>query len=186
MSKYLIYSIMLLSLLVFGCQPTPASEADPDPTQELILIEPATPAAEETEIIKEVIIEEVLTQTPKSSFFADPTKEVQFPPTSTPVPVESDPIEENVMPEGINHPNVSIALSDLSKRLEIGEGEISVINIEEKAWRDSSLGCPQPGMMYMQVIVEGGMLIQLQVNGIVYNYHSGPSRAPFLCENSSE
>jgi hypothetical protein len=43
--------------------------------------------------------------------------------------------------------------------------------MEEKDWPDSSLGCPQPGMAYLQVITPG-YLIVLRALGNDYMYHA--------------
>jgi hypothetical protein len=39
--------------------------------------------------------------------------------------------------------------------------------------------------MYTQSLVDG-LLIRLQANGIIYEYHSGGSRDPFYCEKPSQ
>ena len=77
---------------------------------------------------------------------------------------------------------VDQAKSDLAERLGIETSEIELLKIEEVTWRDGSLGCPQPGMMYTQALVNGS-LIQLLHNGTIYQYHSGRGGTPFLCEN---
>lgn len=77
------------------------------------------------------------------------------------------------------------AIEDLAARLKIGTAEIEVVRMEEVDWPDGSLGCPQPGMRYKQVVVNG-TFIQLQAGGQVYNYHSGNARPPFLCTSKDE
>ena len=73
------------------------------------------------------------------------------------------------------------ALADLSERLSIPASEITLLDATPVVWSDSSLGCPQPGMAYIQV-PEDGLLIRLQVGDQIYTYHSGGVRDPFLCE----
>ena len=79
------------------------------------------------------------------------------------------------------------AKEDLAQRLNVSLTQTQINLIEAKAvvWPDSSLGCPQPGMRYKQV-PEDGALIVLQANGITYQYHSGGSRGPFLCQKGSK
>jgi hypothetical protein len=72
------------------------------------------------------------------------------------------------------------AKQDLVDRLSILISQIEVLEAKSVVWPDASLGCPQPGMRYKQVRVEG-VLIRLQANGQVYEYHSGGSRGLFLC-----
>jgi len=76
---------------------------------------------------------------------------------------------------------VNRAKSDLVRRLGITEEEIQVLKAEAVTWRDGSLGCPQPGMMYTQALVDG-YLIQLRAGQRIYNYHGAVHREPFLCE----
>jgi len=77
------------------------------------------------------------------------------------------------------------AIADLADRLSLDEDAIELLSAEAVVWSDSSLGCPEPGMMYAQVIVEG-MKIVLDVDGQTYHYHYGGDRAPFLCENPAD
>ena len=79
----------------------------------------------------------------------------------------------------------ALAKNDLAARLSVPIETIQVVEQQSVTWRDSSLGCPQPGMQYMQVLIEG-MLLRLSVNGQVYNYHMGGNRAPFLCEGATK
>jgi hypothetical protein len=80
------------------------------------------------------------------------------------------------------HPNpqAAIAISDLAERLGADVQAIKVLSIDEVTWRDSSLGCPEPGMMYTQALVEGARIV-LEYDGVSYDYHSGPRTDPFFC-----
>lgn len=71
--------------------------------------------------------------------------------------------------------------TDLAGRLAISVNEITLVEAKSVVWPDASLGCPQPGMVYIQV-PEDGLLIRLQVGDQIYSYHSGGFRDPFLCE----
>jgi len=78
---------------------------------------------------------------------------------------------------------VDIAVADLAGRLHVDAASVTVVSVRPMEWPDRSAGCPQPGMVYPQVPVDGA-LIELSAGGKVYRYHSGGSRAPFLCENT--
>ena len=82
-------------------------------------------------------------------------------------------------------PQVSEAIVDLAGRLGVAPQQLEVVSVEAVVWPDGSLGCPQPGMLYPQV-VQDGMRIRLAVAGVIYEYHSGERRAPFLCSNPAE
>ena len=79
---------------------------------------------------------------------------------------------------------VSLAKQDLAQRLSIGVEQIEVLEARFAVWPDTSLGCPQPGMAYLQVQRDGS-LIRLSVEGRVYEYHSGAGRPLFLCEQAT-
>lgn len=72
------------------------------------------------------------------------------------------------------------AKADLAQRLNVPVESVSVIEQVEKTWRDSSLGCAQPGMNYKQVLTPGSQLV-LAVNGRKYHYHAGGRRDYFFC-----
>jgi hypothetical protein len=80
---------------------------------------------------------------------------------------------------------VNQAKDDLAERLEIPTDSIDLLEAQEVTWPDSSLGCPKPGLSYMQVLQEGAR-IRLRAEGRTYHYHSGADGAPFYCENPSE
>ena len=68
--------------------------------------------------------------------------------------------------------NRDLALADLAAKLSIAPAAITVQVVEPIEWPDASLGCPQPGMMYAQVITPGYRIL-LEVAGKSYEYHTG-------------
>ena len=78
---------------------------------------------------------------------------------------------------------VLLAKEDLAERLDVSVDDIGLVEFALVTWGDPSLGCPQPGMKYKQVPVDG-YLIRLACEGRIYNYHGGGSRDPSLCETS--
>lgn len=77
---------------------------------------------------------------------------------------------------------VALAREDLARRLGIDAKTIELVELVEVIWPDGGLGCPAPGMAYKQVR-QDGLLMRLAAGGRTYEYHSGESRPPFLCEN---
>jgi len=69
---------------------------------------------------------------------------------------------------------VRLAVEALSKKLGVAEKEIDVKSVEAAEWRDASLGCPEQGKMYAQVITPGFRII-LSAGGKDYEYHSSYS-----------
>lgn len=71
---------------------------------------------------------------------------------------------------------VSRAVADLAGRLGIDQGQITVVSVEALQWPDSSLGLPDPGMMYPQAIVPGHRIV-LAAEGRRFEYHSAGGTA---------
>lgn len=77
---------------------------------------------------------------------------------------------------------IDAAKDDLSKRLGIATDAITVMEARLVVWPDGSLGCPQPDMAYIQIPVDGSLIL-LEAGGRVYSYHTGGNVEIFLCEN---
>lgn len=71
---------------------------------------------------------------------------------------------------------------DLAGRLGIPTDGISLVEITEVEWSDSSLDCPQPGMEYLQVITPGYRIL-LEAGGQSYAYHTNRDAYFVYCEN---
>lgn len=74
------------------------------------------------------------------------------------------------------------AKTDLAQRLSISITLIRFIEVDEVTWPDSSLGCPQDGMAYAQVLTPG-YLIRLEYSNNQYEYHSGKGAEVIYCAN---
>ncbi|WP_202875432.1 hypothetical protein, partial [Kribbella albertanoniae] len=97
-------------------------------------------------------------------------------PTPTPTPGGAAPTGT---PGGTT---VEQATAHLAGKLGVQATAVKVVSAEEVTWSDGSMGCPEPGMMYTQALIDG-MRIILEADGKRYEYHSGRQGAPFLCEN---
>lgn len=75
---------------------------------------------------------------------------------------------------------IVVMIEDLASRLGIDATGIKVVAVEEVTWSDASLGCPQPGMNYAQVVTDG-MRVILEAEAVFYDYRSGGIGDPFLC-----
>ena len=75
---------------------------------------------------------------------------------------------------------VDVAVQDLTERFDVAAGDITVVTVEEVTWRDASLGCPQKGMQYQQVLTAGTRIV-LTDGDRTFNYHAGAGREPFYC-----
>jgi hypothetical protein len=76
---------------------------------------------------------------------------------------------------------VELAEEDLARRLDLSVSQIRLMSIEAVEWPDASLGCPQPGMMYSQVVTPG-FLIVLEAAGQTYEYHTDRNCSVVMCQ----
>jgi hypothetical protein len=74
------------------------------------------------------------------------------------------------------------AIADLAARLDTAPSEIEIVTQEAVTWPDRGLGCPQLGINYIQVPVDG-LRIVLGHAGATYEYHTGQSML-VLCETT--
>jgi len=74
-----------------------------------------------------------------------------------------------------------LARAALAQELAVAEADIAIVTVEENEWRDSSLGCPKPGMNYLQVITPGYKII-LEAQGKRYEFHSDTNRRVVRCD----
>ena len=76
----------------------------------------------------------------------------------------------------------SLAVDLLAAELKISKDKIVVDSVRAVDWRDSSLGCPKPGMAYMQVITPGHE-VTLSAAGGVHVVHEANNKA-FVCRQA--
>ena len=86
----------------------------------------------------------------------------------------ADPVDPNLMPI------VEQARVDLMERTGVAAEAVEVVLAEAVVWPDASLGCPQPDMIYAQVLREGARVV-LRTGDKLYTYHTGGDQVPFLC-----
>jgi hypothetical protein len=74
------------------------------------------------------------------------------------------------------------AVSVLAMTLGQPVDSISIIEMVPVQWSDSSLGCPEPGMAYLQVITPG-YLVTLQAGDEVYAVHTDLAGTAIVCQD---
>ena len=85
--------------------------------------------------------------------------------------------------EGTAQELVELARADLTERLGISPREIEVQRVEPTEFPDASLGVPEPGESYAQVITPG-YVIELVAEGQVYRYHGDDGRVVLANEDA--
>ena len=75
---------------------------------------------------------------------------------------------------------VVVAKERLADRLDVSADEITLVRVQPVEWRDASLGCPKPGVDYIQVLTPG-YVIKLEAAGSVYEYHTDDAQRVVTC-----
>lgn len=63
------------------------------------------------------------------------------------------------------------AVSYLVEELGVSEDAVRVLAVEKRSWPDASLGCPEPGKSYAEVVTSGYQIL-LEVEGKEYELHT--------------
>jgi hypothetical protein len=96
----------------------------------------------------------------------------RVPPTETTTPVTGE------VPNDI----LDSILKDLAGKTSTSIRDIVLIQSQAVVWNDGSFGCPQPGVLYTQALVNGYWII-LEVAGQRFDYRAANTGYFFLCEN---
>lgn len=100
-------------------------------------------------------------------------------PPQRPLTVEG-PAQNELVSNPELKPWIDMAVQDLAAKLGAKAEDIDVLEARYVTWPDSSLGCPKPGMQYMQVLTDG-LLIVLGNGGASYHFHGRREGPPFYC-----
>jgi hypothetical protein len=99
-------------------------------------------------------------------------------------PTPSTPAGEAARPPAVPQPVWDAVLADLAARRGGQVGPVTVVSAEAVTWNDGSLGCPEPGMVYTQALVDGYHVV-LEVGGERYDYRVGSGTAVKLCTSAA-
>lgn len=98
-----------------------------------------------------------------------------------PTPPQS-PLSPPPTPLARSAPAASAAVAYLAAELGVSADEMTILSSEPVDWPDASLGCPEPGMMYAQVITPGYRFL-LQAEGEEYEVHTDRAgQSVVLCQ----
>lgn len=90
---------------------------------------------------------------------------------------ESDAPITGEVPKAILEP----ILADASQRTGVAIDELEITTAVAETWTDGSLGCPEPGMVYTQALVDGYQVV-IDAAGESLDYRVGSGGAFILCE----
>jgi hypothetical protein len=130
------------------------------------------------------------TSSPAASAGASPAVDS---PSALPSPVSTRPsqvappkasFEPSAPVTGEVPPDVmDAARAELAKTVGVdAAASATVVDAEAVTWPDGSLGCPQPGMMYVQMVIPGYRIV-FEVDGTQYDMRVGQGGAVTRCES---
>jgi len=109
----------------------------------------------------------------------DDSGATKVPPSSVALP--TGPVPSSILEQ----PQVRAAVADLAERLQVEESAVTVAGYFAVTWRDGSIGCPEPGMMYTQALVPGTQMV-LQADDQLHAYHAASGQPFVYCANPQE
>ena len=117
---------------------------------------------------------------PTGSAAASPSPSASGPIGSGLVPVTPDPGSPGSSSGSLTPSIVDPIIADAASRADVPIGEVTLISAEAVTWPDGGLGCPLPGMVYPQVIVDGYQVI-VMAGGRTYDYRGSSAGTFRLC-----
>jgi len=78
---------------------------------------------------------------------------------------------------------VDAARQDAAAHLGVSPDQLNVAQVDAREWNDSSLGCPQEGMLYSQVITPGYFILIISGSRQL-EYHTDTRANVKLCRES--
>jgi len=101
------------------------------------------------------------------------------PAIAAPTPTGGIPSVKGEVPQAILEP----ILKEATALAKVGREQLVVVRAESVVWNDGSLGCPEPGMMYTQALVNGYWVV-IEAAGRTYDFRVGSGGSFRLCPPS--
>jgi hypothetical protein len=90
------------------------------------------------------------------------------------------------LPFGLSQAAYQGLVADAADRAGVSESQVEVVSIEAREFNDASLGCPEEGVFYAQVITPGFRVV-VSAAGEAYDYRIGQDSLQFRhCEEGGE
>ena len=96
-------------------------------------------------------------------------------PERVPEPIASSAVTGETPPDLLSQ-----IIADAADRAGVADSEVTVIRDEFAIWNDGSLGCPEPGLMYTQALVDGYWIV-VAIGEFEYDYRVGAGGYFKLC-----
>lgn len=85
-----------------------------------------------------------------------------------------------VPPDETAEKMVTLVKQHLAQKLSITVDQILLSDVKSVVWRDAGLGCPKPGIDYIQVETPGYNIL-LQAGGKTFSYHTDETKRFVQC-----
>lgn len=95
--------------------------------------------------------------------------------TFTPLPA-GEPVATAQIPREVRR----AVVADAAKRFKVAESAVVLARAERLTWSDGSLGCPEPGRMYTQMLVPGFRMVAVTTAGEL-TYHTDSQGGVVSC-----
>jgi hypothetical protein len=93
-----------------------------------------------------------------------------------PTPKGKTPSVKSEVPQAILDP----ILKEAAVLAKVDREQLVIVRAESVVWNDGSLGCPEPGMMYTQALVNGYWIV-IEAAGKKYDFRVGSGGSFRLC-----
>ncbi len=111
---------------------------------------------------------------PPSQAIAPPER-IPAPPDNTPIPAGT-PVPSAEIPREVRR----AVAADAAQRFRVAQSAVVLARAERVTWPDASLGCPEPGRLYAQMLVPGFRVVAKTTAGEML-YHTDSSGSVINC-----
>ena len=102
------------------------------------------------------------------------------PVASQPSEMTSETDRSNQAPESSISAAEQAAKDIAADELTVEPNDVTVLEVQSREWPDASLGCPQPDMMYAQMLTSG-YIATVEIDGETYDVHMDTNGNGFVC-----
>src|SRR5262245_51678203 len=98
------------------------------------------------------------------------------PPDTSPTTIEKSPQMQERVPQRILDP----ILKEAAALAKVAREKLVILRAQPVVWSDGSLGCPEPGMMYTQALINGYWVV-IEAGGRTYDFRVDAGGRFHLC-----
>ena len=180
----LLAPLLLAALVACGAAPPSAAPSAPSAVAAITTVAPlvtvapastaapAAPAAQETSMPSDKPDPTPSLPPPARTSLARPVPTAERVPTPATAAAVTGEVPQTLL---------DTLLADAAQRSGVDRSQITVQLGQAVEWSDGALGCPKPGMNYLQVITPGYQVL-LQAGTASYDYHADERGRFVLCE----